>query len=459
MGAVPMYGGPGPGHQHGGGQAANVSLGGGGGRGGGGGGGGGGGRGGNPGRGVRGSGSMTMGGSRGGMASRGGRGGGSSYSVNSGGGGGGRSGGGGGAGQSSGPLRGHGSRGGFGNKDFHNRRGGGSFGGGSGSGGGGGGGGHSHHQQNASFRGRMQGHPSSGRMGGRQDGGGSFGVRDGPTNTSFGNSGKKDENRRTLTDFKISGLEILDLKWNWGVLPSAQPQPSSPMKTEVEEILAAVSAAVNGETALDSDVASVDHPEAEGAPSPSVPDGLTTAAKEVLPKKELKSTPTEVAILPAQEASNSFTSPPPSRIRIYFHTPVTMDDSHPPAHSSGVFVFGSAPSDSRKGKRKKLEDDDGDFEEGRARPPPPRMASALSDEHSSVAPTVDVDGAGSVAESVSEGDWLMAAIAEGDDGHDTDEHSDAEAEEPAPDVHEIPDIADADTASAQPGEDHEKDGE
>jgi hypothetical protein len=73
----------------------------------------------------------------------------------------------------------------------------------------------------------------------------------------------------------------------------------------------------------------------------------------------------------------------------------------------------------RKGKRKKLEDDDGDAEEGRERPPPPR-SSQIDDNIS-----VDLDGVGrgsaapSVAETASEGDWLMAAIAE-DEGADAD---------------------------------------
>ena len=32
-------------------------------------------------------------------------------------------------------------------------------------------------------------------------------------------SGKKEENRRTLTDFKIVGLEIKELSWKWGTVP------------------------------------------------------------------------------------------------------------------------------------------------------------------------------------------------------------------------------------------------
>ena len=89
------------------------------------------------------------------------------------------------------------------------------------SGGGSASGGH-HHQQgmNPSYRGRGQGHPHThtyGR-GGRHDSSSSvFSSRDGGmVSSSFvssmgSSSGKKDENRRTLTDFKIVGLEIRDL--------------------------------------------------------------------------------------------------------------------------------------------------------------------------------------------------------------------------------------------------------
>ncbi|OAX43076.1 hypothetical protein K503DRAFT_766174 [Rhizopogon vinicolor AM-OR11-026] len=315
----------------------------------------------------------VMSGNRGGLTGqRGGRGG--SIFMNNG------SARGGGAGQQN-ALRGHGSRGGFG-KDFHSRRGG-SFNAG-----------HQHHQNNAAFRGRGQGHASS--RAGRQDGSTSFGNRDA---SQFASSGKKDENRRTLTDFKIVGLEMPELGWSWGVLPS-------PIKAEEKEVAAAL---------LDS---SQEVKEEEMAT-----DKLTGASA---PKSDTAAM-TEAAEAKAdasyQEQSSSTTTPPPSRIRIYFHTPVSPDDSHPIPHNSSY----TAPPDTRKGKRKKLEDDDGDAEEGRERPPPPR-SSQVDDNVS-----VDMDGVGrgsaapSLAETASEGDWLMAAIAEdeGDVGADADADADA----------------------------------
>ncbi|EEB87113.1 hypothetical protein MPER_15673, partial [Moniliophthora perniciosa FA553] len=42
----------------------------------------------------------------------------------------------------------------------------------------------------------------------------SLGLRD-STNT------KREERRRTLTDFKIVGLEISELSWTWGTLPKS----------------------------------------------------------------------------------------------------------------------------------------------------------------------------------------------------------------------------------------------
>ncbi|KAJ7499223.1 hypothetical protein FB451DRAFT_1428472 [Mycena latifolia] len=384
--AGPMQSGPFSGPSRGGGAGGNHVPIGGGGRGGP---GPGGGRGaGLGGRGGRGGGSGSggsMGGNRGGGPSgRGGRGGGN-YP-------GGTAGGRGGAG-SGGPLRGHGSRGNFGgNKDYHNRRGGSSFTGGGGSG--------SFHTPSGSFRARGQNHSNSGR--GRNDGGSStFGARDGATNSSF-NSGKKDENRRTLTDFKIVGLEIRELAWTWGVLPSL------PVKTEPKEVSLAAddSSQVKAESAEEDGVKAI---RVDGS------DAVASSSSGAATDGKAASAP-DVPVGPRVPDIG----PPPSRMRIYFHTPVTAVDSHPIPHN-GSFSLGATPSDSRKGKRKKIESDDGDFEEGRGPPPPP----GLHDDRSSVAASV----APSAAETTSEADWLMAAIAgeaDGDshglDGNDDDEH-------------------------------------
>jgi 20S proteasome subunit alpha 6 len=57
-------------------------------------------------------------------------------------------------------------------------------------------------------------------------------------------------------------------------------------------------------------------------------------------------------------------------MQIYFHSPVTPDDSCPIPNGASFTMAGSDETGSRRGKRKKLEDDDGDLEEGRAPPLP-----------------------------------------------------------------------------------------
>ena len=286
-----------------------------------------------------------------------------------------------GGGPSNGPLRGHGSRNNFG--AGNNRRGGGSF---TGSGGAG-----YSHQGGSSFRGRNQGHMSSNRSN-RPDGG------SGPAFASY-SLGKKDENRRTLTDFKIVGLAIPDLSWTWGIIPSLSPVKTDGIAINVDG--QGASSAVVKEVILDN-----------GSPIHAV--ASSSIAKETQTEVNVEvpvhSTEIEMAdAKPLQDTTSNArvsldTASPPSRIRIYFHTPVTADDSRPIPHNSS---YGDIPSDSRKGKRKKLEDDDGDLEERRAPPPPPQMGGTINDDQLSVT--------ASVAETVSEGDWLMAAIVEGEE--------------------------------------------
>ena len=321
-----------------------------------------------------------MSGNRGGLS--GGRGRGGSFI-----GGGGR---GGSGGPPNGPLRGHGSRNNFGggNKDFHNRRGGGSF---TGSGGGAG---YSH--QGSSFRGRNQGHMSSNR-GNRPDGssGSAFGSKEGTLSSSFG--GKKDENRRTLTDFKIVGLAIPGLSWTWGIIPSLSPAKAE--SNAINDDGQGASNIVIREDILD------DGSSIHAVASSSIAKETQTEVKVSVQSTEIEmadAKPLQDAMYNARISSDS--ASPPSRIRIYFHTPVTADDSRPIPHNS---AYGDIPSDSRKGKRKKLEDDDGDLEERRAPPPPPQMGGAINDDQLSVT--------ASVAETASEGDWLMAAIVEGEE--------------------------------------------
>ncbi|RDX53079.1 hypothetical protein OH76DRAFT_1343770 [Lentinus brumalis] len=282
--------------------------------------------------------------------------------------------------QGGGSFRGQGpNRGGYNNRDNRdNRRGGGSFNSQ----------GYPHQQQNyhnnnqshSSFRGRGQGFNHSSR-GGRHD---NVSTRSGDNVSTTSGSfsiGKRDENKRTLTDFKIVGLKLPDLDWAWGTLPEVV---DSAAKDEAKPAV------------VPSDASAAVQP-TDGT-SPVTAEGVTSGTDGVA---AVAATAPDTSAVKAE--IEALLPPPPSRVRIYFHTPVSPDDAHPISQSS----YGSSVSNARKGKRKKLEDDDGDYEQGRGAPPPPPHGG-------------DFDGAGrdsvapSVAETTSEGDWLMAAIGEED---------------------------------------------
>ncbi|KAI9433300.1 hypothetical protein H4582DRAFT_1988316 [Lactarius indigo] len=266
------------------------------------------------------------------------------------------------------------------------------------------GGGHHQGVSGASFRGRGQGHayPHFSRGGRHDNGSGSFGPRDGamaPSSSSFNSNssggGKKDENRRNFTDFKISQIKDESLT----EVPSSLPSTGSEdigCQTISQQI------AVESADLSNPSINSQDHSD-------------TAVVKE----EEEHST--------SEMPAPSVIPPPPSRMRIYFHSPVTPDDSRPIPNGASFTMAGSDETGSRRGKRKKLEDDDGDLEEGRAPPPPPggsRPEQSMSDdrlERASAAPSIEP----SVAETASEGDWLMAAIGE-DEGDGEDEAGDPE---------------------------------
>ncbi|CDO74098.1 hypothetical protein BN946_scf185043.g148 [Trametes cinnabarina] len=296
--------------------------------------------------------------------------------------------------QQGGSFRGHGSNRGFNNRD--SRRGG-SFANQGYS--------HGQHQQqnsygqhqNHSFRGRGQGYNHSNR-GGRHDGGASRSDSVSATSASF-ISGKKEENKRTLTDFKIIGLKIPELDWSWGLSPE-----NTPIMVKEEPTAGSIP------------------PDTPASVQPS--EGTTPAPAEAASASTDPVAIAAAAAAPVLEAAGlkdvaALLGPPPSRVRIYFHTPVSPDDAHP--ISSQSVGYASSSGNARKGKRKKLEDDDGDYEEGRGAPPPPPHGSGLD-------ASGDYEGMGrdsvapSVAETTSEGDWLMAAIGEEDGDGDGGEN-------------------------------------
>lgn len=281
-----------------------------------------------------------------------------------------------------GSLRGHSSRGnlgGGGNRDQGRRLGGSgaSFSKGSG------GGSFTHN------RGRNQGH-NAGRAVRQDHSNPSLGQRESNSTSSF-SGGKKEENRRTLTDFKLVGLELPGMGWSWGCVPvkaDIGDDEDSPKMERHDDAGALVAEGSGGDVPDEGTVCVKTEPNSQETLPPSAP-----------------SSPDKVTAPPAKESSA------PSRLRIYFHTPVSRDDAHPIPHT------GDMPSDSRKGKRKKLDDDDSEMEERRTRPPP--QPTNGEDRDVSVAPSV-------ATEVASEGDWLMAAITEGDGDHEAGHDDDDE---------------------------------
>ena len=255
-----------------------------------------------------------------------------------------------------------------------------------------------HHQNNASFRGRGGGQAHGFGRNARSDG--HHGRSQLAASASANSLGKRDENRRTLTDFKIVGLELPTLGWHWGQI--TPPEPAEVKKENAEET---DKLQETEEKKEDTDV-KVDDTQAD--PTVSHETEASTNGADKGSTKE--STETRSAAGGASAA----------RMRIYFHTPPSADDAHP-------IPTTSAQSDSRKGKRKKLDDDEEDAEDGhRAPPPPPGPSHDESvDGDSTLAPSatpaMEFDAstgrgsvAPSVAETASEADWLMAAITDGD---------------------------------------------
>ena len=135
---------------------------------------------------------------------------------------------------------------------------------------------------------------------------------------------KKDEKRRTLTDFKLVGLEIQNLDWRWGHVPS-DSGASETKNTKSEEVS---SSSVKKEDS-----------ETDSKPPSMDTDGRTPSSG--------------LAHLNNLFSSSSLSAT--SRLRIYFHTLPSPDDAR-------LSLQLSPMADTRKGKRKKLDDDgDGDW--------------------------------------------------------------------------------------------------
>ena len=259
------------------------------------------------------------------------------------------------------------------------------------------------HNNNRSFNAgqQQQGRGRNNQRSGRNDG--SFIAH------GSGTGAKKEEVKRAMTDFKLVGIEIKQLGWSWGVVPSSQKvdlsvepnrESPGPVKAEIEERVSSDkdTAQPSSDTRRDDSSADLKAESSELGSLPAKPD---------------------LGLPPVPRIGDAPPVPsPPSRVRIYFHTPVTPKDSMPIPHASAVPVDLSALATSqgspRKGKRKRADDEEDDDAEIRASHP------SAAHQHDAVSVTAhpDQDGfrasaAPSVGESTSEGDWLMAAIGEG----------------------------------------------
>ena len=326
------------------------------------------------------------GGNRGFGSNRGGRGGGTFGSGGRGGGNAGGQSGGGGA------LRAHrsGDRGSF-SSNFNRR-------------GGGGGSFNNHHHYQGNQNNLYRNHGRGGMSHGRNN-------RADNQNKPMGSYGsKKDEQKRTFTDFKVVGLEIQNLDWRWGhiphmVLAAAHTKAGGVHDAKAEEKF--TQKAKGDEDELDLIVTTAgENPKGENVTS-------TTSESSTVVNEPA----------PVAQAASSVGA---YRLRIFFHTPPTADDARLVTHS---------PQDSRKGKRKKLDDDDGDYDEVRTAPAPPVPGGSLDGEGDKASASVTANAEGrasvapSIAETASEADWLMAAIADGDadaEGYDETQGEDAD---------------------------------
>jgi 20S proteasome subunit alpha 6 len=165
--------------------------------------------------------------------------------------------------------------------------------------------------------------------------------------------GRRDENRRSLTDFKIIGWCIPQFDWSWGKCKEDQIKSEDPHSSKHE---------IHGD-----------------AQEP---------AQEALPAAPRSKLPHE----------------PPSRLRFYFHAP--PEEISRPSLSETIAT---------RGKRKKVDDDDDDDGEHRERNIRQRQLSEAPSVEMEGDDRLLLSGEKVQNTETDEGDWLMAAIGEGSD--------------------------------------------
>ncbi|KAF8592466.1 hypothetical protein K439DRAFT_13551 [Ramaria rubella] len=283
-----------------------------------------------------------------------------------------------------------------------------------------------HSQSNHNRRGATGG--SRGRGSGyahtnhARDGGGIAKFNAPGSLTEKDRSGKKEEIRQTLTDFRIIGLEIESLDWRWGSCNitssdtkdednSKVPQPTKGDTEAVDDdskltLTDGVEEIVFGSAIKDTEKGC----DTEEVPEPlAKTDSMAGTASEELGK----------------DSHTPAGPPPPSppRIRIYFNTPPSLEESQPKNTTNGTLS-----TNSNRAKRKMSEEEEEEEEEGRRRRTklnptsepeelsvePQIILGDTEKDRDSVAPSVEMSATASVSgRTEDEGDWLMEAI-----GHD-----------------------------------------
>lgn len=232
------------------------------------------------------------------------------------------------------------------------------------------------------------------------------------TMTEKERSSKKDEVRQTLTDFRIIGLEIESLEWRWG---------SCTASGNVEDSTGAKPVKGDSETATgDTQLALTDGVEEIEFGSAVKEIDSSTMSEALVLQPALQSTSKTSSEDSSKIPGSSFPAPPsssPPRIRIYFNTPASLDESQPKA-VNGV----STVVQGNRVKRKLSEEEE---EEGRRRRTKLNPTSEAEDvaldtrlkagdiekDRDSVAPSVDMSATASVSgPTEDESDWLMEAI-------------------------------------------------
>ncbi|KAF9519162.1 hypothetical protein BS47DRAFT_75460 [Hydnum rufescens UP504] len=155
---------------------------------------------------------------------------------------------------------------------------------------------------------------------------------------------REEGSKKTLTDFRIIGVDCPALGWSWGTIVTAPDEPPS--------------APANPPEALE--------PESDANLRPATPTRTADATK-----------PSEVPTPTAAPAPSSISESLPklptetSRIRLYFNSPVEFEEKPAQSH----------PADRNRGGKRKKEHDEGEPEEGSKRKKEDADHSSMPDSH------------------------------------------------------------------------------